>query len=143
MHMPSIRAAQKWGKRPTATIMGDDWHGHRHPLTGEPLGDRDEYTRWDYALMNAFQTIEDYTDDVGLLAWERDDEAANISADRKTHPFHAARDAKTRGKKGKPYEPSPGEYFVPKITSRRKDENGDDLFQSYREWVEKSIEKGE
>lgn len=130
-------------KRPTAAIMGDDWYGHRNPITGEPLGNSEEYLSWDWALLNAYQLIEDYTDDVGLLAWERDDEAANISADRKIHPFHAAKDKKTKGTEKKPYKPYPGEYFVPKLTSQRKDENGDDLFQSYREWVVRSIEKGE
>lgn len=129
-------------KRPTAAIMGDDWFGHRNPLTGEPVGDREEFLRWDWSLLNAFQTIEDYTDDVGLLAWERDDEASSVSADRKIHKYHAAKDNKTKGTEKKPYKPYPGEYYVPRITSHRKDENGDDKFQTYREWVEKSIQEG-
>ena len=54
-------------------IMADDWFGHRHPFTGEPFGDKDEWTDWDFVLVEAVQLIEDWTDQHGLLAWEVDD----------------------------------------------------------------------
>lgn len=121
--------------------MGDDWFGHRDPFTGAPIGDRDEYTSWDYALQNAFQTIEDYTDDKsGLLIWEVEDENAFVTANKKYNKFQAAVDKKTRGSKNKPYQAEPGEYFVPGLKSHRVDENGDYVFQTMREWVEQQID---
>lgn len=121
--------------------MGDDWFGHRDPLTGEPRGDRDEYTSWDYALQNAFQTIEDYTDSKsGLLVWELEDENAYVTADKRYNKFQAAIDKKTQGSKNKPYQPEPGEYFVPGLKSHVVDENGDYQFQTMREWIEQQIE---
>lgn len=132
--MPAIRQAQEWGKRPTQVIMRDDWFGHRNPFTGAPSGDKDEWTRWDYALSSAYQLIEDNTDEYGLLIWEREDEAVDIDAIRRSHKFKAAVDNVTNGKK---YKPIPGEYFIPDIRSRRRDENGREQFQSYTEWVEK------
>lgn len=141
--MPAIRAAQNWGKRPTAVITRDDWAGHRHPLTGEEMGDKDEWTSWDHALAGAFQTIEDYSDEYGLLVWERDDEAFEVEAVRKIHPFKRAVDEATRGTEKKPYKPRPGEYFVPKVWSRREDEEGRGVFQTFREWVESQVDEGQ
>lgn len=132
-----IRAAQKWQKRPTAAIMRDDWFGHRNPLTGKPLGDRDEFTAWDHALIGAFQTIEDYTDEYGLLAWEREDPQVAINANRKIHPFKEALEMKTKGTDKKPYKARPGEYFVPEVISQRSDGS----IQTMREWIEREIEK--
>lgn len=100
------------------------------------MGDRDEWTSWDYALIGAFQTIEDYSDEYGLLAWERDDEAVVVDAVRKIHPFKQAVELKTRGTEKKPYKPAAGEYFVPRLSSRRKDENGEEVYRTFREWVE-------
>lgn len=140
--MPAIRIAVKMQKRPTAAIMGDDWFGHRNPFTGEPMGDRDEYLRWDWALLNAFQTIEDYVDPKsGHPIWELDDERVEVDALRKINKFQKAIDNRTKGSDKKPYKPLPGEYFVPEVYSREKDENGDDVFPTYREWVEKSLDK--
>ena len=121
--------------------MGDDWFGHRDPLTGESRGDRDEYTSWDYALQNAFQTIEDYTDSrSGLLMWEIEDERAVVDAVRRINKFEQAVALTTAGTEKKPYKPRPGEYFVPKMWSRESDENGDDVYQTMREWIEQQIE---
>lgn len=131
-------------KRPTAAIMGDDWFGHRNPLTGEKTGDKDEFLSWDWSLLNAFQTIEDYTDQKsGLPIWEMDDERVVVDAIRKTNKFQRSIDERTKGTKTKPYTPIPGEYFVPEMWSREKDENGNDRFQTYREWVVKSLSKSE
>lgn len=138
--MPAIRAAVKVHKRPTAVIMRDDWHGHRRISNGLPLGDREEWTEWDHTLLDAFQTIEDYTDEYGLLVWQREDEAVVIDANKKIHPFKQAVERRTAGSDRKPYKAEPGEYFVPHIQSRRKDENGNEVIQSYREWLTREIE---
>lgn len=139
--MPAIRAAKAWGKRPTAVITRDDWYGNRSLLTGHPRGDREEWTEWDHVLSDVFQTIEDYTDEYGLLVWQREDEAVVIDAVKKYHPFTAARDRLTKGSSTKSYEPEPGEYFVPDMWSRRKDENGNEVIQTFKEWVEKSAKE--
>lgn len=122
-------------------ILRDEWVGHRNPLTGEPMGDRDEWTSWDHALAGAFQTIEDYSDEYGLLVWERDDEAVEVDAIRKIHPFKRAIDLATKGSAKKPYEPRPGEYFVPKMHTRRKDEDGNEKYRTYSEWIEEEVAK--
>lgn len=122
--------------------MGDEWFGKRDPFTGEPRGDRDEYTSWDWALQNAFQAIEDYTDDKsGLLIWELEDDNAYVNANKKYNKFQAAVDAKTRGKAGKAYQPEPGEYFVPELKSHVSDEEGKPVFQTMREWIQAEIDK--
>lgn len=107
------------------------------------MGDRDEYTSWDYALQNAFQAIEDYTDSKsGLLIWEIEDDNAYVNAVRKTNKFQAAIDEKTKGRGGKAYVPAPGEYFVPDLKSHVRDESGTPVFQTMREWMQKEIDKG-
>lgn len=138
--MPSIRAAIKVHKRPTTVIMRDDWQGHRRITTGLPIGDKDEWTDWDHTLLDVFQTIEDYTDEYGLLVWQREDEAVMVDAKKKIHPFKESVDLATRGSESKPYKPLPGEYFVPDIWSKRKDENGNEVIQTYKEWLEGEIE---
>lgn len=123
--------------------MGDDWFGHRDPFTFEPVGDKDEYTSWDYALQNAFQAIEDYTDSKsGLLIWEIEDENAYVNANKKFNKFQAAIDKKTKGTANKPYQPSPGEYFVPDLKSHVHDDNGAPVFQTMRDWMQKQIDEG-
>lgn len=133
--MPAIRVAIKTHKRPTAVILRDDWYGHRDPFTGEPRGDKDEWLDWDYALIDAAQTIEDYSDQYGLLQWELDDEAVVVDAERRLHKFEQARDLATKGSKDKPYQPAPGEYFVPVVRTRRK--SGE--IQTYDEWITKKV----
>lgn len=129
-------------KRPTAAIMGDDWFGHRNPLTGDKVGDREEYLTWDWALLNAFQTIEDYTDsDSGLLTWEMEGEGVDVDAVRKVNKFLQARDNATKGSKNKPYEPRPGEKWYPRMYSRKRDENGNEVFPTLREWIEEQVAK--
>lgn len=122
--------------------MGDDWFGHRDPLTGRPMGDRTEYTRWDWALANAVQTIEDFTDDKsGLPQWELDDERIEVYALKRVNKFQQAIDESTRGTAGKPYKPKPGEYFIPEIHSRQVDEDGNEVFPTFREWIDKNAAK--
>lgn len=120
-------------------IARDDHFGHRDPFTGEPRGEG--WTSWDYALVNALQVIEDYTDKYGILVWERDDEAVEIDAVKRIHKFQSAVDRATAGTDKKPYKPSPGEYFVPEIWSRRTDEQGNEVIQTYDEWLAKEIAK--
>lgn len=141
--MPSIRAAIKVHKRPGAVITRDDWQGHRRVTNGLPIGDREEWTEWDHVLLDVFQTIEDYTDEYGLLVWQREDEAVVIDADKKIHPFKESVDLATRGSDSKPYKALPGEYFVPNMWSKRKDSDGNEVIQGYREWLTKQIESKE
>lgn len=98
--------------------MSDDWYGHRHPLTGSPQGDKDEWTQWDYSLAQAYQTIEYYRDGNGIFQWQKDDPLEDIAAIRKHDAFQAAVDIMTRGTEKKPYKPTPGEYFVPDVKVR-------------------------
>lgn len=111
--------------------MRDDWFGHRDPFTSEPSGERDEFTHWDFLLMEALQIVEDITDETGMLVMDQDDEAVVVTAVRKKNKFKAAIDNKTKGSPNKPYVPQPGEYFIPDITTRRS--GGDRM--SYTEWV--------
>lgn len=46
-------------------------------------------------------------------------------------------DARTTGSEKHPYKAIPGEYFVPEIWSRKKDAEGNEVFQTYGEWVAK------
>lgn len=119
--------------------MRDDWFGHRRVSNGLPIGDKDEWIEWDHVLIDVFQTIEDYTDEYGLLVWQREDEAVVIDAKKKIHPFKESVDLATKGSEKKPYKPEPGEYFVPEMWSRKKDADGNELIQSYREWLSKEI----
>lgn len=104
------------------------------------MGDKDEWTSWDHALVTALQVIEDYTDEYGLLAWEREDEAVEIDAVKKIHKFKASIDARTRGTEKHPYKALPGEYFVPDMWSKRR-VDGKQVFQTYAEWLEKEAQK--
>ena len=134
--MPSIRASRGWGgKRPTAVIMHDEWYGHR-TVSGREIGDKDEWIDWDYALANAFQTIEDYTDQYGLLAWELADERVEVNANRKTPKFKAAIDRATSGKN---YKALPGEYYVPEVFSRDREGR----IQTFEEWILAEAEKND
>lgn len=123
-------------KRPTAVIMHDDWYGHRDPFTGDPKGDKDEWLEWDFLLLETLQMIEDHTDDTGLLVWETDDPAAVVDAIPKINKFDRAREVKESAKN---FKRRPGTRYVPKLWSRRKDDEGEDRFQTFREWVERSV----
>lgn len=98
--------------------MQDPYFGHRDWFTGEPDDDREAWIEWDYALVAALQIIEDSTNKHGLLSWEVDNERMDVIAEKKVDKFQAAVDRRTKGSKKKPYEPAPGEYFVPKLDLR-------------------------
>lgn len=113
--------------------MWDDWYGHRHPLTGLPQGDKDEWVEWDHALAQAYQTIEYYRDQNGIFQWQKDDPLEDIAATRKYDQFQAAIDGMTRGTAGKPYKPSPGEFFVPDVKIRS---GANREMWTYQEWLD-------
>lgn len=141
-YVPVIRAAGQWQRRPTAAIMTDDWFGHRNPFTGEEIGDKDEWTEWDYALISAFQVIEDYSDQYGILKWVHDTPWVDFDAKREIHKFDAARDEKTSAKN---YKPQPGEQFIPDMytkSSSKRDEDGSIQTWTFREWIESKVENG-
>ena len=98
--------------------MWDDWFGHRHPLTGEPVGDKDEWTAWDYSIAQAYQTAEYYQDSHGIFQWQKDDPLEDIAAIRKVDVYQAAVESMTKGSAKKPYQPTPGEYFIPDVKVR-------------------------
>lgn len=100
--------------------MRDPHFGHRNWLTGEPTGDSDEWTEWDYVIKDAYQFMSDLTDKHGLLAHETDSERVMVSATKKIDRFQAAIDNATRGGKNG-YKPAPGEYFVPDLKLRYGD----------------------
>ena len=116
--------------------MGDDWFGHRHPWSGEKMGDRDEWIEWDHILSRTLQTIEDYSDQYGLLAWQLDDDAVVVDAKPKIHKFEQA---KQEIENGKNYKHAPGRYFVPDLYTRRSDGH----IQTFREWIEKMAAESE
>lgn len=132
--MSAIRAAKDWGKRPTASVMGDEWYGHRDWFTGLPRGDKDEWVEWDWALIRAFQTVEDWTDSHGLLRYEVDDpkQRTYVEAVKKIDQFEAAKDRITSRKN---YKPDPGEYFAPRLEKRSKE------WPTLQEYIEHEIEK--
>jgi len=109
-------------------LMRDEWFGHRDPITGAPLGDRDEWIDWDFALAAADQTIEAFTDDNGIPEWTKKDPKASIEAKRKIDQFKASIESITGSAK---YKPTPGEYFVPDIRSLRVDKT----LWTYQDWV--------
>lgn len=118
--------------------MRDDWFGHRDPFTGDEIGDRDEWLSWDHALVSAFQTIESYTDEYGLHAWEVADEAVEVMAVSKTNKFMAAKERIERNRsKKKNYTPPAGEYFVPEVKTRRSG----NAYWTFDEWVKHETDK--
>lgn len=115
--------------------MQDDWYGHRDPVTWFETGDKDEWLDWDFALVNALQTIEDFSDDNGILAWEKEDGNAVVEAVKKIDPFREAVEDRTGGKN---YKAANGEYFVPRVYGF----DGAEL-QTFEEWVNKPADEGD
>ena len=116
-------------------IMGDPYFGHRHYRTGEPLKSRskDEFTAWDYALIRAFQVVEDFTDKHGLLVWETDSDRVMVNAVKKQDKFQAAIDRLTNKKN---YKSSPGEVFAPKLELRGGE------WPTFTEYIERQAKNG-
>lgn len=108
--MSSLRAAEKWGVRPTEVLMHDEHYGHRTPFS--QYISKGDWTDWDYALITALQVIKDHTDSDGLLDWEKDSERVDVMAIKKINRFAAAKERITRRAK---YKPDPGEYYIPDL----------------------------
>lgn len=113
--------------------MRDPAFGHRDWFTGEVIGNQDEWTEWDYALVTAYQIIQDNTNASGILSWENESENVMVEAVKKIDKFEQSRQNRTKGSEKKPYKPSPGETWVP----RTKLQYGE--WPTYREWVEAQI----
>jgi hypothetical protein len=110
--------------------MQDAHFGHRDWVTGEVIGDSSVKTDWDYALMAAYQIIQDNTLPSGILAWDNDADNVIIEAVRKTDKFEAAKQAITSGKN---YKGKKGEVWVP----RNKLQWGE--YPTYSGWVKEQI----
>ena len=110
--------------------MRDSQFGHLRGGTG--------WTEWDYVLIQALRTIEDNTDDSGLLIWERESDRVDVQATRKVNPFKRAIDAKTKGTAKKPYKPLDGEYFTPDVKLIDGDE-----WPTYREYIDNEVKKAQ
>lgn len=98
--------------------MRDPLFGHRDVFTGKPLRDRNEWTEWDFALVTAYQLVQDLTNKHGLLVHEVENERVFVDAVKKFDKFDAAVARQTKGSKKKGYTPQDGEYFVPDIKLR-------------------------
>lgn len=109
---------------------------NRNWFTGEPDAPHDQWNEWDFALAEARQLIEDYTDRHGHLVFERDSDRVAVDAIRRIDKAQAKIDAKTKGRKGKPYEPLPGEYWVTELVLQRGEE-----WPTLAEWVEDEQKK--
>lgn len=118
--------------------MQDDWYGHRDIFTWAKTGDKDEWLQWDHLLASALQIIEDHTDDHGLLVWETEDPAVVVDAVTKIDKFDRSKERKESGKN---YKRPPGARFVPKLWSRRTDENGNQVIQTRLEWIQDMVAK--
>lgn len=110
--------------------MGDSWYGHRDPYF-EPVGDKDEWIDWDYALIAALQVIEDSMGSSGLPVWVTEAEYIEVNAVRKIDKFQRAIANKTKGTEKKPYVAKPGETWVPEVVNIL----GTDEEPTYREFL--------
>lgn len=117
--------------------MSDPHFGHRDFYSGKPDGKSDEWTAWDYALIQAYQTVQDWTDQHGNLVYEVDDpkERVIVSAVKKYDKFEAA---KTRRTSGKNYKPDPGEYFTSKLDLKSGQE-----WPTLEEYIQAKVEESQ
>lgn len=115
-------------------LMRDEFFGHRHPLTGSPIGDKEEWIAWDFALVNAFHTAEAFTDQNGINQWTKEDPNAAIGAMKKIDEFQGSVESITSGSK---YKKTPGEYFVPDI---KEISRGEGLW-TFADWREAERKK--
>lgn len=116
--------------------MQDPFYGHRDFSTGEPLRPKDEWSEWDYALVAAYQLIQDLTNKHGLLEHEVESDRVIVTARKTQDRFQAAVDRMTSGTKTKGYTPMPGETFTPHLELRYGE------WPTFREYFEKLSEDG-
>lgn len=114
--------------------MRDPHFGHRNVLTGEPEGSSSEKTDWDYALIAAYQVIQDNTGSDGVLSWENDSDNIEVQAIKKTNKFEQSRENYT-GKKN--YKKSRGEVFVPRVKKLAGE------WPTWSDWVQAQIDEEE
>ena len=114
-------------------IMRDHYYGFRDPITFEE-SEEPYWLDWDYALADALQTIEDHTNQHGILVWEAESERVEISAVKKIDKFEAAKTARTSGKK---YKAAAGEYWVPKVDLRGGE------WPTHEEWISEMVTRDE
>lgn len=112
--------------------MRDPYFGHRDWFTGEEQDDREAKTDWDYALMAAYQIIQDHTDSDGVLIWENESDNIEVNAKWRKSKFRAAVEQRTGGKK---YKAQKGEYFVPDVHKMWGE------YPTYSEWIDKQVKE--
>ena len=91
-------------------ITQDHHVGHRDENTGDVLGSG--WTQDDFMLFDAYQTIDDFSDQHGILVWDKESDRVDIWATHKVDKFESAKD-RAAGKKGR--KPIAGEYWVPDV----------------------------
>lgn len=98
-------------------LFHDHFFGHRDYYTGEEecAASDVSWTPWDYALADAMQFIQDHTNQHGHLVWEYESEDVEVIVNKKIDRHDAIVTRKTKGGKNKPYNPTPGEYFVSRL----------------------------
>lgn len=121
--------------RPTAALFRDPQFGHRNTFTGEPDGDANDWTPWDYAIATAMQAIEDGTTEEGVLIWELADDNVWVDPVKKWNKVRQAQETITN-REG--YKSTPGEYFVPELRQHGV-EPGKERWQTRAEWIQKSM----
>lgn len=104
---------------------------------GETVGDREERIDWDFALIEAVQTIADHTDANGLLKWETDEDGVSVNSIKTFDKFQASIDRKRSATN---YKELPGERWIPDIRPA-PGRNGE--FQTFKEYREKQAENSE
>lgn len=110
-------------------ILGDEYALHRHPSSGEPLPGDVKWTEWDYALVNALQLIEDFSDQNGLVVWEKDSDDVIVEAVKKIDKFDSVVERMTSRQS---YKKTAGEKFVPRL----KLMPGVTEWPTFNDWVE-------
>lgn len=116
--------------------MRDDWFGHRDWFTGEPTGDREEWTTADFLLQEAFDVVENITLPDGSFVMDQEDDAVQVQAIRYTDKFQQSVDQITQGKN---YKAKPGEKFRPRVITRRSDKK----MPLYSEYIERKAKEAE
>lgn len=114
-------------------ILRDKYALHRHPASGEPLPGDPEWTEWDFALADALQLIEDFSDENGLLVWERDSDDVMVEAVKHTNPYDSAVERTTSRAS---YKKTPGEYFRPRLSLQSWAKE----WPTFKDWAESQSE---
>jgi hypothetical protein len=120
-------------------LFRDPWFGHRSWITWDAVGSQADWTDWDYAIATAMQMIEDGTTEEGLLIWEVSQEDVFVDPEKR---FNKARQAIEDITSADNYKSKNGEYWVP-ILRQHGVEPGHEVFQTRREWIEKTVENSD